>query len=64
MCGMPMLVCDDSLGEWTDPLQDSFVSGNDINSIVLGSAVGAILCMKSDKGSTVPFREGYVCFFL
>lgn len=60
---MALLVCGDSSGEWTDPLQDGSVSGNDMNSIDLGSAVGATMYIKSDRGS-VPFREGCVCFFL
>lgn len=53
------LVCGDSSSEWTDPLQDSSVSGNDMNTIDLGSVVGATLYIKSDKGSTASSREGH-----
>lgn len=53
------LACGDSSSEWTDPLQDSSVSGNDMNTIDLGSAVGATLYIKSDKGSTASSRKGH-----
>lgn len=52
------LVRGDSSSEWTDPLQDSSVSGNDMNTIDLGSAVGATLYIKPDKGSTASSSEG------
>lgn len=55
------LVCGDSSSEWTDPLEDSSVSGNDMNTIDLGFAVGATLYIKSDKGSTASSTEGRVC---
>lgn len=55
------LVCGDSSREWTDPLEDSSVSGNDMNTIDLGFAVGATLYIKSDKGSTASSTEGRVC---
>lgn len=55
---MAELVCGDSSSEWTDPPRDSSVSGNDMNTINPGCAVGATLCIKSDKGSTASSREG------
>lgn len=67
MCGEIMrilhkaeLVCGDSSNEWTEPLQDSSVSGNDMNTIDLGSVVGVLLYKKSDKRSTV--SSGKWCF--
>lgn len=53
------LVCSDSSSEWTDPLQDSTVSGNYMNTIHPDSAVGATFYIESDKGSTASYREGF-----
>lgn len=48
---MADLVCDDSSREQADPLQDSSISRNDMNTIDLGSAIGATLYKMSDRGS-------------
>lgn len=44
--------------ERTGPLRGGSVSGNDMNTIDLGSSVGATLCIKSDKGWTASSGGG------
>lgn len=58
---MAELVCDDSSSEWADPLQDSSISGNDMNTIDLGFAIGATLYKMSDKGSTGSSTDRHFC---
>ena len=57
------LVCGDSLSEWADPLQDSNVSGNDMNTIDLGFTVGATLYIKSDNRVNSFFQQKGVSAF-